>query len=147
MRWFNSAAACLAAEWRFKAALSLGLSVMFCVPYFTLQYLTLWPVRTFALTPVDEAIVFDPAWVWAYQSVYLLVGLVPWVSTSRAQLARTRKDSCCCPRWGFSAFWSFRLPDPGRRSCPRRGCSAGWCGTTCHGMRSRPCTSGWRATA
>jgi hypothetical protein len=125
MRWFSSAAACLTAEWRLKAALSLGLSVMFCVPYFTLQQLTLWPVHTFALTPVDEAIAFDPAWVFAYQSVYLLVGLVPWVSTSRMPLARYAKGFVLLSSIGFLCFLVFPVAGPRPEVVPTTG-MFGW---------------------
>lgn len=61
-----------------KLALSGGLALAFCLPYFLLQRVALVPARTLPLTLLDRAIDFDPRWVWMYQSVYLLLAVVPW---------------------------------------------------------------------
>jgi len=45
-----------------KVGVLLGLSVAICVPYFTLQRLDWFPVRTVPLTPLDGWIPFEPAW-------------------------------------------------------------------------------------
>ena len=47
---FGHIASCARANWRMKAALSAGLTLFFCVPYFTLQRLTLFPARTLPLS-------------------------------------------------------------------------------------------------
>ena len=71
-----------------KIAVWLGLAVGICVPYFTLQRVVLFPVRTIPATPLDAMIDFDPRWVWAYASLALLVPLAPLLATDRADLRR-----------------------------------------------------------
>jgi membrane-associated phospholipid phosphatase len=75
-------------HWRIKAALTLALAVFFCVPYFALQRVPVFPARTLPVSGIDRAIGFEPRWVWIYQSVYLLLVLVPWMVTSREGLRR-----------------------------------------------------------
>jgi membrane-associated phospholipid phosphatase len=105
-------AACLTAEWRFKAGLTIVLTLFFCVPYFTVQRLTLFPVRTLALSSIDESVAFDPAWVWAYQSVYILITLVPWLLTSRAQLERYARGFMALSVFSFACFLLFPVAGP-----------------------------------
>jgi membrane-associated phospholipid phosphatase len=121
MRWPGSVTDCLTAHWRFKAALSAGLTVLFCVPYFTLQHVVLFPVRTLALTPIDEAVSFDPAWVWAYQSVYILIAVVPWLSTSRAQLERYARGFVLLSIVSFACFLFFPVAGPRPDTLPADG--------------------------
>jgi membrane-associated phospholipid phosphatase len=44
---------------------------------------------------LDRAVPFDPRWTWVYLSLYLLMPLFPWCTTSRQRLLRYA--------WGFSA--------------------------------------------
>ena len=93
----------LAAHWRHKAALSFALTLAFCVPYFLLQHVVLLPVRRLPLSLLDLSIPFSPGWVWIYQSVYVLISIVPWFANSTDDLhryARCRhtsalRSSCC----------------------------------------------------
>jgi len=71
-----------------KAALTLALTMFFCVPYFVLQRVLVFPARMLPVSALDRAIGFDPRWVWAYQSVYVLLILVPWMATTREGLRR-----------------------------------------------------------
>jgi hypothetical protein len=74
------------ADSRTKAALTVALTLFFCVPYFTLQHLIVFPVRTLPASAIDRAIPFNPSWVWMYQSVYVLLVAVPWMATDRRSL-------------------------------------------------------------
>lgn len=105
-------AACARTNWRTKAALSAGLTLFFCVPYFALQRLTLFPVRTLPLSAVDRAIDFDPRWVWAYQSVYLLLTIVPWLITTRAELRRYAQGFVLLSGVGFACFLLMPIRGP-----------------------------------
>jgi membrane-associated phospholipid phosphatase len=67
-------------EWALKLRLSAALTVFFCVPYFALQRFVVFPVRELPITWLDAAIPFAPHWVWVYQSIYLLISLVPWLA-------------------------------------------------------------------
>jgi membrane-associated phospholipid phosphatase/ketosteroid isomerase-like protein len=95
-----------------KAALSAGLTLFFCVPYFTLQRLTLFPARTLPLSVVDRAIDFDPAWVWAYQSAYLLLTIVPWMVTTRPELRRYARGFVLLSVVGFVCFLLMPVRGP-----------------------------------
>ena len=125
MRLLDSTAACLTAQWRLKAALSLGLTVMFLAPYITLQRVILLPVRTLGTTPIDDAVGFDPRWVWAYQSVYLLIVVVPWLATSQTQLARYARGFVLLSSVGFLCFLLFPVAGPRPEVVPTTG-MFGW---------------------
>ena len=61
---------------------------LFCLPYI---YLANYPIFTPTLVPqtwLDHVIPFQPAWIWVYQSVYLLTGTLPLLATTREQLRR-----------------------------------------------------------
>jgi membrane-associated phospholipid phosphatase len=76
------------AEWRLKLLLLVGLTAAFCGPYLLLTHHAVRPVRDLPLTALDRWAGFDPRWVWAYLSLYLLNPTLPWLATSRAQLQR-----------------------------------------------------------
>jgi len=71
-----------------KIQVLLGLAVGICVPYFTLQRIQAFPALTLPQTPLDEAIAFDPSWIWPYASLALLVPLAPLLATTRDHLVR-----------------------------------------------------------
>ncbi len=87
----SSLAARFGAELRTKVAVWLGLAVGICVPYFTLQRVHLFPTRDVPATPIDGLVAFDPAWVWPYASLALLVPLAPLLAERRADLLRYAK--------------------------------------------------------
>ena len=127
---FGRIAACARANWKMKAALSVGLTLFFCVPYFTLQRLTLLPVRTLPLSAVDRAIAFDPRWVWAYQSVYLLLTIVPWMVTSRSDLRRYARGFMVLSAVGFAFSCCCHSAGPAPTSKRRTSCFESCSGTT-----------------
>lgn len=71
-----------------KIGVWLGLAVGICVPYFSLQRLRLFPVREVPVTFVDRAIGLEPAFLWPYLSIALLVPLAPLLARSRTELSR-----------------------------------------------------------
>lgn len=109
---FGRVASCARAHWKMKAALSAGLTLFFCLPYFTLQRLTLFPARTLPLSAIDRAIDFDPRWVWAYQSVYLLLTIVPWLITTRLELYRYARGFVQLSAVGFAFFLLLPVRGP-----------------------------------
>jgi membrane-associated phospholipid phosphatase len=109
---FGRVASCARANWKMKAALSAGMTLFFCLPYFTLQRLTLFPARTLPLSAIDRAIDFDPRWVWAYQSVYLLLTIVPWMITTRLELRRYARGFVQLSAVGFAFFLLLPVRGP-----------------------------------
>ncbi len=71
-----------------KLAVWLGLAVGICVPYFGIQTLAWLPAHELPATPIDRLVPFDPAWVWLYASLALLVPLAPLLAETRDQLRR-----------------------------------------------------------
>ena len=114
-------AARLTAEAWFKAGLGAALTLLFCVPYFTLQHVALFEARRFELSALDRAIGFDPRWVWAYQSVYLLICFVPWLSTSRDDLRRYARGFVLLAAVGFVCFLVYPVDGPRPADVPRTG--------------------------
>lgn len=108
----HSSVASLRVNWRSKAALTFALTAFFCVPYFALQRVVVFPVRTLALSSLDRAIDFDPSWVWAYQSVYLLLAAVPWMSTTREELRKYSAGFVLLSIVGFLFFFFIPVRGP-----------------------------------
>jgi hypothetical protein len=121
LRLLDAVAARTRAQWRLKAALSAALTVLFAVPYFTLQRVALFPVRRLELTSLDQAIPFDPRWVWVYQSVYVLIALVPWLATTREQLLRYTRGFVCLSLVSFACFLLFPVAAPRPEILPTTG--------------------------
>lgn len=69
-----------------KLVLYALLTIVFCVPYFLIQRISGIHPHTLPLTPIDEAIGYLPGSVYAYQSVYLLIPLLPFLATRRTDL-------------------------------------------------------------
>jgi len=77
------------AQWRLKVLLSVAVSVLFCVPYMLIGHHPLMPAHTLPLNWLDRAIGFHPLeWVWIYQSVYVPINVIPWLSERREDLRR-----------------------------------------------------------
>ena len=100
-------------NWRLKLSLTFALAAFFCIPYFVLQRVVVFPIRTLPVTAIDRAIGFNAPWVWAYQSAYLLLLLVPWMTTRREQLTKYATGFIVLSTVGFLCF--FFLPIRGPR--------------------------------
>ena len=68
--------------------LTLTLPVATAGAYFTVQRMILFPARSLPMTWLDRAIPFQPGWVWAYLSLYLLNPIGPLMTRSREDLFR-----------------------------------------------------------
>jgi len=121
MRWASRIGARLAAEGRLKAALGAGLTAFFCGPYFALQHVALVEPRRLSLSGLDRAIGFAPGWVWGYQSVYLLIVLVPWLATRRDDLRRYARGFVLLAAAGFVCFLLYPVDGPRPPDVPRTG--------------------------
>ena len=105
----------LCACWRLKAALAAIVCFTFCVPYFLIGNFPLLPVRELPLTRLDRAIGFHPyAWVWIYQSEYLIVNAIPWLARRRDELIRYVRGFAVLSLVSFIVFLLFpiRAPKP-----------------------------------
>lgn len=101
-----------------KIAVLLGLSVGICVPYFLLQRVDAFPLYPPPVTPIDRWIGFDPAWIWSYQSVALLVPLAVLLASRRDELVRYSKGLAllCLPC--FAAFLLLPVEGPRPETLP-----------------------------
>jgi len=105
----------LLACWRLKVVLGLVLLVSFCVPYFLIGNYPLVAVHTLPTSWIDRAIGFHPdAWVWIYQSIYLVINIVPWFSERRDDLMRYLKGFALLSSISFAIFifYPIRAPRP-----------------------------------
>jgi hypothetical protein len=107
-----------------KLAVLLGLSVGICVPYFGLQRLHAFPLRTLPATAIDRAIAFDPAWIWAYLSIAVLVPIAPLLAVRGDDLLRYAKGLAllCLPC--FAAYVLFPVDGPRPHAAPLDGAYA-----------------------
>lgn len=104
-----------------KIGVLLGLTVGICVPYFWLQRLELFPLRSLPITPLDHSIPFEPGWIWAYVSIALLVPLAPLLATERDDLRRYcwALTLLCLPC--FAIFLLFPVAGPRPEVAPHAG--------------------------
>lgn len=103
----------LPVHWPAKLLLGAGLTIVFCAGYFAIQYYPLRPPVRLSLTRVDQAIPFSPRWVWAYQSIYLLLP-VAWLCETVDQLRRYAIGFAILMLVGFTCFlfWPVAGPRP-----------------------------------
>ena len=111
----------LRSHWRLKCALSVVLSLAFCVPYFTLQRVTFFPVRRLPLTALDRLVAFQPRWVYAYQSIYLLFPTTAWLASTRGELARYARGFLALSLAGFAFFLLLPVEGPRPVALPADG--------------------------
>jgi hypothetical protein len=95
-----------------KLKLYLGLSIVFCVPYFVIQRLPWIHPRTLPLTWIDEAIGYRPGAIYAYQSVYVLIPLLPFVAITRDELSRYARGFLMLCTVSFTIFLLFPVAGP-----------------------------------
>jgi membrane-associated phospholipid phosphatase len=95
-----------------KLGVWIGLALGICIPYFGIQRALGAPSWTPAATPIDDWVAFDPGWVFAYQSIALLVPIVPLLVVHREELIRYARGLAllCLPC--FLIFWLFPVAGP-----------------------------------
>lgn len=71
-----------------KLWMALGLNLLVCIPYFSLQHVVLRPVTWIPASALDRAIPFSEASVWLYQSFYLFMPVAPMLMSRAGQLRR-----------------------------------------------------------
>lgn len=108
----NALAARLRAQLPLKLAVCLGLAVGICVPYFLLQNHSVLPPRTVPRTPLDGWIGFGPGWVWAYESIAVLVPLAVLLATRRQELLRYAQGLALLCTISFVTFLVFPVVGP-----------------------------------
>lgn len=97
---------------RHKLVLLVALPVLFGLGYFPLQHVTLFTPTTFSLTALDRAIPFAPEWIYAYQSLYLLMPLAPLLATRKEQLARYTEGFAWLAAVSFLIFLLYPVVSP-----------------------------------
>ena len=98
--------------------LSLALPVLFCLFYFGLQRAHLFPIRPVPRTGLDRHVPFNPHWVWAYQSIYLLMPILPWLATRRETLRRYAEGFACLCGACFLFFLLLPTEGPPQPAAP-----------------------------
>jgi membrane-associated phospholipid phosphatase len=111
----------LRAEWRLKLTLSAALTLFFCLPYFTIQRVPLMPILALPGSAIDRAVPFVPGWVWLYQSVYLLLSIVPWLAVSADDLRRYARGFILQSSIGFAFFLLLPIEAPRPVELPQEG--------------------------
>jgi membrane-associated phospholipid phosphatase len=108
----DSARRALTAQRALKVRLTIVLTLYFCVPYVTLQHALTLPARRLPLGAIDLAVPFMPAWVWVYQSVYVLMYAVPWCAVSTTDLRRYARGFVLQASIGFLFFLLIPIEAP-----------------------------------
>jgi membrane-associated phospholipid phosphatase len=103
----------IAALWRLKLWLFAVVGVAFGLPYFLLGNFPFLPVHDLPITWIDRAIGFHPvAWVWIYQSFYILVNVVPWLAVRRDELWAYIKGFTIASLVSFAVFIVYPVRSP-----------------------------------
>jgi membrane-associated phospholipid phosphatase len=104
-----------------KLRLSAALTLFFCVPYFALQRFVYFPVRELPMTSLDTAIPFAPQWVWIYQSIYLLISVVPWLAVHAEDLRWYARGFVIQAGTAFLCFFLTPIHGPRPAVVPHEG--------------------------
>jgi membrane-associated phospholipid phosphatase len=92
---------------REKLFLLVVLTVLFCVPYFYLTRHAFMPIHRPPELWIDRLAGFHPAWVWGYESLYLITGTLPWLARNRADLGRFTLGFALLAASAFAIFAIF----------------------------------------
>jgi membrane-associated phospholipid phosphatase len=114
-RWTADLPRRVRAIWPTKLLLAVLATLGFCVPYFLLGNFPVFPVRELPVTALDRAAGFHPGlWVWVYQSIYLPINVIPWLTERREDLARYAKafSLLCVVSFAVFLFFPIRAPKP-----------------------------------
>ena len=101
------------ANWPVKLWLSGLLAIVFCAGYFSIGHHPIRQPVYLSPTFIDRSIPFSPAWVWAYQSLYLLLPIA-WLIETTDQLRRYAIGFVILLAVGFTCFviWPVAGPRP-----------------------------------
>ncbi len=99
---------------QFPSTVATWLALMFaiCIPYFTLQRFQWGEPVVVPVTPIDDAIAFEPAWVWGYLSIAPLVALAPAMATRPVELRAFGWGLLALIVPSFVCFALFPVPGP-----------------------------------
>jgi membrane-associated phospholipid phosphatase len=101
------------AQWRLKLASGIVMNVVFWAGYLFLSRHALFPLHALQLTPLDEWAGFHPrGWVWAYESAFLLSGIVPWLIETREDVWRYVRGFAGMCVLSFVVFAIFPVASP-----------------------------------
>jgi membrane-associated phospholipid phosphatase len=101
------------ALWQVKLRLTAVLNVLFWGLYLFLSRHASLPVHTLPMTWLDEWAGFQPhPWAWVYESNFLLVGVVPWLINSQAELRRYAAGFALLSVVCFVVFALFPVASP-----------------------------------
>lgn len=95
-----------------KILLLLTLPALVTVGYLGIQREVIFPVRKVPLAWFDRAIPFQPPWIWAYLSLYLLNPIGPLFARSRQDLLRYARGILFLFACGFVCFVLFPVAGP-----------------------------------
>ena len=101
---------------KLKLLLLLVLPTVTTTAYLIVQRVILLPTWRLPVTWLDKVIPFDPVWVWAYLSLYLLMPIAPLLTRSREDLLRYTRGVLFYFAIGLICFALF--PSPGPRPLP-----------------------------
>jgi membrane-associated phospholipid phosphatase len=97
---------------KWKLLLYLVLTIVFCIPYFTIQRAAWLQPHIFSLGYIDQAIGFHPGAIYLYQSVYLLLPVFPFLAETRHELALFAKGFLLLCLVCFAVFLVFPVLGP-----------------------------------
>jgi membrane-associated phospholipid phosphatase len=102
-----------AALWPLKLGVTAVASVLFWSFYLFLSRHPLLPVHTLPLTWLDTWAGYRPGpWAWAYESIFLLTGIAPWLIVSREELRRYIVGFVLLSTVSFVVFALFPVASP-----------------------------------
>jgi membrane-associated phospholipid phosphatase len=103
----------ITALWPLKLVLTAFVNVIFWSCYLFLSRHSLFPIHALPMTWLDTWAGFQPsAWVWIYESIFLLTGVAPWLIDSREELRRYISGFALLSFVSFAGFAIFPVASP-----------------------------------
>src|SRR5439155_12610081 len=111
-----------AADWKFKAAMTALVGASFTILYLLTGHFPFLPIHAVSLSFLDRAIGYHPyVWVWPYQSLYILINVIPWLADRREDLDRYLRGLVVLCLICFVIYIVYPIPAPRPMSPPASG--------------------------
>lgn len=101
------------AIWQLKLGATMVLSVIFWTGYLYLSRNAFFTLHELPMTWLDIWAGYRPQpWAWIYESVFLLTGIIPWLTVTREQLRRYLTGFALLSLASFAIFVLFPVASP-----------------------------------
>ncbi len=99
--------------WRLKLGATVVVNLCFWTVYLVLSHHHVFPLHQLPAIWIDTWVEYQPhPWAWIYESIFLLTGIIPWMTVTREQLRRYILGFTLLSVGSFACFLLFPAASP-----------------------------------